>query len=304
MSFEPEYAPGLPPPQPLRFLNLNSPSALTALRLVLPGLRRQAREWEPGAGVKMRLTEPGGVECFCLEPSGPARGTMLYLHGGAFCLPVQKSALELAAEYCRALRLRVCLPEYRLLPEHPAPAALRDCLAVCAELNPELLYGESAGAALAFGAALDAAERGARQARGLCLIYPALDDRAQAERRGCAIDRETVGGMWRSYLAQADEGMLGLLVPARAEPPAGLPRTYIELAGRDCLFDEGMELARRLEASGCEVRLELLEGAYHGFDSHIGSPYVSRVLRARAAAMEEMLAPPAARQQIGEQNDK
>ena len=38
MNFEPEYAPGLPPPQPLRFLDLNSPSALTALRLVLPGL--------------------------------------------------------------------------------------------------------------------------------------------------------------------------------------------------------------------------------------------------------------------------
>lgn len=304
MNFEPEYAPGLPPPQPLRFLNLNSPSALTALRLVLPGLKKEARGWEPGAGVKVRLAELAGVECFCLEPSGRAHGTMFYIHGGAFCLPVQRSALALAAEYCRVLKLRVCLPEYRLLPEYPAPVAFDDCAAVYAALRPELLYGESAGAALALGLALDAAGKGARQARGICLIYPALDDRARGERGGCAIERMTIDGMWQRYLARADGDMLPLLAPARAELPSGLPAAYIELAEHDCLFDEGLEMADRLRANGNRVRLGIRAGAYHGFDSHLETPYVFRTVEARAGVMAEMLGHEGARQQIREQNDK
>ena len=304
MNFEPEYAPGLPPPQPLRFLDLNSPSALTALRLVLPGLKKEARGWAPGPGVKMRLTELAGVECFCLEPSGRARGSMLYLHGGAFCLPVQRSALALAAEYCRALKLSVCLPEYRLLPEYPAPSACLDCAAVYAALRPELLYGESAGAALALGLALDAADKGAQQARGICLIYPALDDRAQGERGGCAIERKTIDGMWQRYLSRADGDMLPLLAPARAKLPAGLPYAYMELAEHDCLFDEGLEMADRLRASGNRLRLEIRAGAYHGFDSHLETPYVYRTVEARAGVMAEMLGPEPPIQQIREQNDK
>lgn len=304
MSFEPEYAPGLPPPQPLRFLNLNSPSALTALRLVLPGLKRETRSWKPGAGVKMKVMEMAGVECFCLEPAGKVRGSMLYLHGGAFCLPVQRSSLALAAEYCRALKLRVCLPEYGLLPEHPAPEAFMEIAAVYGELCPELLYGESAGAALALGTAIAAADRGTWRARGMCLIYPALDDRAHGTLGGCAIDRETVNGMWQRYLARADADMLAMLVPARAKSLDGLPNTYIELAEHDCLRDEGLEMAERLKASGNRVRLEIRAGAYHGFDSHLETPYVFRTVQARAGIMEEMLERSVTRQQIREQNDK
>lgn len=82
---------------------------------------------------------------------------MLYCHGGGFFLPLQVPALRLAAKYAAALHMRIFLPEYRLLPEHPAPAAFDDCLAVWRQMMVRaealgldatkiLLYGESAAA--------------------------------------------------------------------------------------------------------------------------------------------------------------
>lgn len=80
---------------------------------------------------------------------------LLYIHGGAFLLGSAKTHLALAARIACKTGMRAVLPEYRLAPEHPFPAAPNDVLAVYqALLNdgvpPEkiVLAGDSAGGGL------------------------------------------------------------------------------------------------------------------------------------------------------------
>lgn len=280
-----KYAPGLPAPQRLDVLDLDNPTLAPALRLITESQRRAARGWQPPSGLELTIDRTGETECFVLTPEGVGTGTtLLYIHGGAFCLPVQTSALSLAAEYARRLMLRVILPEYRLLPEYNALAALNDCRRAAAEYNPALIYGESAGAALAAGLAC-----GAESLKGLLLIYPTADDTADASGGDETLSRHVIDAMWRHALAGLSETERAKIVPARMQDIARLPRTYIELAEYDCLRGEGEALGAKLAATGVETETRLMPGAYHGFDSHYAAPYVRRAVIYRCSVMRNML---------------
>jgi acetyl esterase len=51
---------------------------------------------------------------------------VLYLHGGAYCLGSPELYRGLAGALARTAGATVVLPDYRLAPEHPYPAALDD----------------------------------------------------------------------------------------------------------------------------------------------------------------------------------
>lgn len=67
--------------------------------------------------VPARLIVPGGVN---------KRRKVLYLHGGAYVFYVSIHD-RLVIPFSRAARSMSIVPEYRLAPEHPFPAALEDC---------------------------------------------------------------------------------------------------------------------------------------------------------------------------------
>jgi acetyl esterase/lipase len=83
------------------------------------------------------------------------RGTLLYLHGGAWCLHLPGAYRRLAARLSALTGLRVLLPDYRLAPEHPFPAGVDDCLTAYRWLidqgyadRPLAIAGDSAGGSL------------------------------------------------------------------------------------------------------------------------------------------------------------
>jgi MFS family permease len=90
-------------------------------------------------------------------PGADAGRVLLYLHGGGYQIGPFRSHAELAARLGRASGRRVLLPEYRLAPEHPFPAAIDDVLAVWRWLRDAVgldasavaVAGDSAGGALA-----------------------------------------------------------------------------------------------------------------------------------------------------------
>lgn len=68
----------------------------------------------------------GGARLGDLADAG--RPVLLYLHGGGFALPISPFAhLPLFGHLCRELGAVGFMPEYRLTPCHPYPAALDDC---------------------------------------------------------------------------------------------------------------------------------------------------------------------------------
>jgi acetyl esterase/lipase len=94
----------------------------------------------PGAprGTRISLAESGGVRAEELVPPGSADGgpVLLYLHGGGYVVGSPLGYRWLAGSLAAALGARAIVPDYRLAPEHPAPAALDDARAAYEGARP------------------------------------------------------------------------------------------------------------------------------------------------------------------------
>src|SRR5512137_46955 len=109
------------------------------------------------------------------------KGTMLYLHGGAWCVHLPALYGTFAAKLSAATGLRVLLVDYRLAPEHPFPAAVDDCLAVYRSLleapsaGPHVIAGDSAGGNLSLITLMQARDAQLPLPSCAILLSPATD---------------------------------------------------------------------------------------------------------------------------------
>jgi acetyl esterase/lipase len=63
-----------------------------------------------------------------IAPDADVNLRLLYLHGGGYVSGCAAFYLAMAARISAAAQCAVFLPDYRLAPEHPFPAALEDCI--------------------------------------------------------------------------------------------------------------------------------------------------------------------------------
>ena len=73
---------------------------------------------------------------------------------------------------------------------------------------------------------------------------------------------------WRSYLGSEPgiEGVSAYAAPARRENLSGLPPTSVTVGTADLFHDEVVHYAHRLQSAGVSTRLEIIPGAFHGFE--------------------------------------
>jgi acetyl esterase/lipase len=115
--------------------------------------RMEARLVRRAPSIATETVDAGGVPATWFgPPERAATGTLLYLHGGAWCLHLPRVYARFAALLSELTDMRVLLPDYRLAPEHPFPAGVDDCLAVYRWMldqgyrqRPLALAGDSAG---------------------------------------------------------------------------------------------------------------------------------------------------------------
>ncbi len=249
------------------------------------------------SGVGVRLFRPtGGSE------AGPA---LLWIHGGGCVIghPAQDDVL--CRRFARELGATVASVDYRLAPEHPYPSALEDCysaltwLAALPSVDPArvAIGGASAGGGLAAALALLARDRGEVPLAAQLLVYPMLDDRT-TERRdldnpGHRLWNQSSNKFgWSAYLGDADPDVA---VPARREDLSGLPPAWIGVGSLDLFHDEDLAYAERLKAAGVPCEVEVVDGAFHGFDGIVPKATVSQqFFNSQCAMLRQALAPAAA----------
>ena len=78
---------------------------------------------------------------------------------------------------------------------------------------------------------------------------------------------------WTAYLNGADPQVA---VPLRHDDLSGLPPAWIGVGTLDPLHEENVEYARRLEGAGVACDLDIVTGAFHGFDIVAPAAGVSR----------------------------
>lgn len=173
-----------------------------------------------------------------------SRDAVLWVHGGAFVACSPQTHRAFAAALSAACGAPVLLPDYRLAPEHPHPAAVDDVVAALAQVDAErvVLGGDSAGGCLA----LLALERAHRELAGLALVSPVVD--LSLASSAAWTGRDVL--VRQAWLEQGVTAMFGATRPVLQ--PADLPPTVVHVAEHERLRPEGERLAR---AVGAELRL-------------------------------------------------
>jgi acetyl esterase/lipase len=207
--------------------------------------------------------------------AGGARRTVVHFHGGGYCVGSAREALSWAGHLTAAAGCLVVLPEYRLAPEHPHPAALEDARAVVAALIAEagpgsiVLSGDSAGGGLALALALSMRDEGQVLPAGCILLSPWLDlgrDRRADPglvRRDVLLDPGWLDACARAYAAPAAWADVSVS-PLRAGH-AGLPPLLIQAATAELLAPDAALLAARATAAGVDVTYTRWPGLWHDF---------------------------------------
>ena len=74
----------------------------------------------------------------------------------------------------------------------------------------------------------------------------------------------------------------------------GLPPAWIGVGTNDLFLDEDLAYAERLREAGVPVTLDVVDGAYHGFDAlEPTAPVVQRFTRSQVDALRSALHPAA-----------
>jgi acetyl esterase/lipase len=223
---------------------------------------------------------------------------LLWIFGGGLVTGSAARVDDVASGYAADLGITVVVPEYRLAPEHPYPAALEDVTAALAWMRREAaalgidadriaVGGESAGGGLAAALAQRARDEGI-PLRLQVLVAPMLDDRGvlRAEADGTVAlvwsARENRYA-WTAYLGHppGEDESRPYAVPARAADLAGLAPAWISVGAADLFHDEVVAYADRLTGAGVPCELTVVPGAHHAWETMFPGDATVREVQAR-----------------------
>jgi acetyl esterase/lipase len=238
----------------------------------------------PPEGVTVVPGTLGGRPAEWLTPVGPSPvGTVLYLHGGGYCIGSLDTHRDLGARLAVAAGATVVTLDYRLAPEHPFPAAVDDACAAYAELSAEgsgagplAVAGDSAGGGLTMATLLALRASGSPLPAAAACLSPWVDLTQQAPSFDSMagldpmVTKVGLDVMADAYLAGADPAD-PLASPLFAPDLAGLPPILIEVGEHEVLLDDAVRLADRIGADGGTVSLTVWPRLIHVFQAFPGS---------------------------------
>jgi monoterpene epsilon-lactone hydrolase len=225
----------------------------------------------------------GGIQGWWCRPENARPGqAVLHLHGGWFNWGSAQAYRNFAGHIAAQTHTAVFVPDYRLAPEYPFPAAAEDVQACYLGLTQRgfskiAITGDSAGGNLALG----------------LLVHLAAnpDTASKALVAGVALspvtDLTLTGNSWSTRAAadpvftqpQVTE-LVGSYLHGHdpADPFAsplfadlkGLAPTCVLVGDDEVLLDDSFRFVERAVAAGVDARLDVWEGMIHGFVGSVG----------------------------------
>jgi len=208
---------------------------------------------------------------------GHCRGTVVWVHGGAFAFGSPRVYRAAAVHLAKNTRCRVLMPTYRLAPEHTYPAAHDDvCRAletICAEFGDVVVVGDSAGANLVLSAMARLEEsHSGETVRGVALLSPWCDLRPTA--RSVVQNAVAHSPFDSEDSMEYSQSYLGGHSPEdpRVSPILNgdfrrLPPVYLEWAEDEFLAPDIVLLRDELERSGVDLTVRTEPEAVHGWQT-------------------------------------
>lgn len=219
-------------------------------------------------------------------PAGPIRArhyqaaaqdapVLVFFHGGGYVFGDLDTHDSLCRRLCRDAGLHVLAVDYRLAPEHKAPAAVDDAYAAYlwaqARFDRVAVGGDSAGGGLAATICRLARDAGEPAPILQLLLYPYLAIDIPTRSRSLFAEGfllTEADQIW--FASQYIDGSSvppddPRVSPLLADDASGLPPALIVTAGFDPLRDQGRAYVEKLRAAGGQADLLELGSMMHAF---------------------------------------
>lgn len=231
--------------------------------------------------VKVEEGTVNGLNSEWLTPKGsPDDKLLLYLHGGAYIMGNCATHRQMVSYIAKYSGIKALLPEYRLAPEHPFPAAIEDAVGLYRSVLADgyaaeniVIAGDSAGGGLTMATLLWLRDAGDPLPAAVCLLSPWLDLASTGESMTTRAKKDP----WfqpedmpvvAAYYCNDDEFKNPLASPVYADL-SGLPPMYIQVGEDEILLSDSTRAAEKVKAAGGEVEIEIWPGMWHVFQAFL-----------------------------------
>jgi acetyl esterase/lipase len=198
---------------------------------------------------------------------------IIYYHGGGFFFGSSRSHRTVTSHLATFSSANVLSVDYRLAPEHPAPAAHDDCFAAYKwalekGFDPSViaLAGDSAGGNMALSTALRARDEGIPMPACIVMMSPALDLAGDGDSHTRLVNaplltQELVDLFNQAYVGEGD--LRSAQVTPFYSDMSGLPPVLIHVGSNEMLVDDSVTIAKRIEEAGSPVELKVWQEMVH-----------------------------------------
>jgi acetyl esterase/lipase len=226
-------------------------------------------------GITARPAIARGVPALIYAATPGIEPTVMYVHGGGYLVGSAFGSRPLAGAIAAATERAVLVPDYRLAPEHPYPAAVDDVTEAYAWLSRRIraaeitVMADSSGSGLVMSM-LDRLRTSGKTMPGrVVLLCPWVDLECRFLDTETEIDpqsrmiRDTVDMCVPTYLnGHPDDDPA---VNALHADLTGLPPMLVQAGTGDFLLRDARELVARARDHGVDARLELYPATTHVF---------------------------------------
>ncbi|RMJ04099.1 putative acetyl-hydrolase LipR precursor [Marinobacter litoralis] len=239
-------------------------------------IRQAYRTSLPPRSVRFTSDTLGQVPVLRGLPNTRSTGTIVYLHGGGYILGSAATHKGIAGHLAKLTGCEVIIPDYRLAPEHPYPAAPDDAEAVFQAVIREgkpaeriAIAGDSAGGGLALVLAMRLREHGQPLPSSITCFSPWTDLTSQQLYSPECEPVLHASWVFKAAKMYAGEGALTdpMISPAFGDLK-GLPPTLIQVGSQEILLNDATRLADAAKTAEVDVTLEIYNSLWHVFQTH------------------------------------
>ncbi|MEH6822658.1 MAG: alpha/beta hydrolase [Motiliproteus sp.] len=241
-------------------------------------LAKKVDRWAAGKvrGVEIEDRNVAAIPCRWLKGPVDSQRVLLYLHGGGFVIHLPRTYDAFATRLAREIGASALIPDYRLAPEHPFPAAVEDCLTSYRWLLDQgysadqiVIAGDSAGGCLTLTTLLQIRDAGLPKPAAAVLLSPGTDCRRQAlfgepelESGDPVLSTDALDFFLSAYLTGDDSDTNPLVSPVFGDYH-DMPPIQFHVGSTEMILDHTLRVAERVSAAGGDAGLHVWKAMPH-----------------------------------------
>lgn len=211
---------------------------------------------------------------------------LVNFHGGGWVLGDLDADDKMCRYIAKKSKHKVISVDYRLAPEYKFPTPLQDCFKAVSfihknykefNINPDKISicGTSAGGNLAAAVSMLFRDTKKDTIKNQILFTPVLNNDFETKSynefsEGYGLEKESMIWFWNNYIEGDASKANKFSAIIKDEINENLPKTYIIAAECDVLKTESEDYYKNIKEK-VDSKLEIYEGALHGFNVSIGS---------------------------------